>query len=30
MSMPTHEEMVRKFSLGLDDPEVTRMTDVLL
>jgi flagellar biosynthesis/type III secretory pathway protein FliH len=22
MSMPTHEELVRKFSLGLDDPEV--------
>jgi hypothetical protein len=24
MSMPTHEELVRKFSLGLDDPEVRR------
>lgn len=39
MSMPTHEELVRKFPLGLDDPEVrarrhrlvqARVTDVLL
>jgi hypothetical protein len=34
MSMPTHEELVRKFSLGLDDPEVRarrhRLVEALL
>jgi hypothetical protein len=31
MSMPTQEELVRKFSPGLDDPvTATRMADVLL